>query len=485
MFAVGSHGIDFRGVVTDYGNSTYLIEYYPTRAGTFNLYVTIGCCPPDPAVGYPASLAQSRGLLIKGSPFQLVVRSAKLDQTRTVATGGGLVGGMVGAFQTFTIFFRDVYDNPTISRPTDAVSITIEFRDQQTNDEIEPDRLIISNSANNATVVYNITRAAHYWMHVSVSILDTTVIVSNNNLQNSTTPVLLPILGSPFSVYMSPTVAADPSHTVCRGVGLRQATVGQTASFQVSLFDNYRNALLVGGNKFFIRLVGDSSFANPTSLAEAPHCADIQKGSYLCSYTPLFAGPHQLVVRLLLLDVSNSNSRGPGGSGLLGSYYSSVDGSLRAASAPLANVVRVDPAVSFLWPSGFIIPSSASANSSQVLPLERSGQSVRWEGYLVSPRTDTFNLSAITVGINVTIFCDEVLVFDSFQGKSSLVNMVLNGAYHLLVLASVQASSVSPSPVSIDLRWSTKIIPSYTIPAFFLYPFAADVAYSPFPVIVN
>jgi len=483
MFAVGSHGIGFRGVVTDYGNSTYLIEYYATRSGQFNVYVTIGCCPPDPAVGYPASVSQAKALMIQGAPFQLTVEPAEFDQSRTIATGDGLVGGMVGEEHSYVIFFRDLYDNPTYTSPSQQVKVW----DQNTADQIAPSLLNISISPTNATIVYNITRAAHYWMNVSISLVETTVVMDNNNLQNVSKTVLLPIIGSPFSVFMSPTVAANPNHTVCLGVGLRQANAGQGASFQINLFDNYRNALLVGGNKFFVRLVGDSSFANPKAMAEASPCSDMNGGgSYLCRYTPIYPGPHQLVVRLLLLDPANSNHRGPGGSGLFASYFTSVDGCLAGVSS-LANVVRVDSKVSFQWPSGFIVPSSPVANTLQTLPLEGSGQSVRWEGYLLSPRTDAFNLSAVAYGLNVTIFCDDQLVFDSMQGISTLVDMVADASYALLVVASASATPPAAGPItrSVDLQWSTQIIRAYTIPTFFLYPYAEDVAFSPFPVAVH
>ena len=107
---------------------------------------------------------------------------------------------------------------------------------------------------------------------------------------------------------------------------------------------------------------------------------------------------------------------------------------------------------------------------------------------MVSPRTDLFSLSALAVGINVTIFCDSILVFDSLANVSVPVNMVLDGAYALKVLASTWPVPVdaneTASAVKISLQWSTSIIRKYTIPAYFLYPFAEDVVYSPFPVTV-
>jgi hypothetical protein len=83
MVAVGPDGVAFRGDVTDYENSTYLIEYYPTVAGVFRMYVTVGCCPPHPNVGLPAELEMASDLQIMGSPFLLTVTPADLNATRT------------------------------------------------------------------------------------------------------------------------------------------------------------------------------------------------------------------------------------------------------------------------------------------------------------------------------------------------------------------------------------------------------------------
>jgi len=387
MFAVGNHGIDFRGTVTDYGavlpfmllvtyynsfliagNSTYLIEYYPTRSGVFNMYVTIGCCLANPAVGYPASIQLSRSLLVNGSPFQLTVLPTTVDSSRTVATGTGLVGGMVGELQSFAIFFRDIHDNPTTISDlnTSDFDVLLEFRDKTSLDLFKPTILDVRILSDNVTVYYNIVRAAQYWMHVNISQIKTTESMFQNNLRNISQTEIMPIIGSPFSIYMAPTVAANPNHTVCQGVGLRQATQSRSAAFQVILHDNYRNKLTVGGNKLFIRLIGDVS-------SEAPVCIDTQNGAYRCSYTPTYSGSHHLVIRLLLVDALNSNKRGPGGSGLLAAYFSSVDGALLPPPeesvnemSSEANVVRVDPMVSFTWSDGFIVPLLQPGNGSQV-----------------------------------------------------------------------------------------------------------------------
>merc|ERR1719329_1782296 len=96
MVAVGFDGVHFRGDVTDYGNSTYLIEYYPTTAGVYRMYVMIGPKQAHPDVGIAASLEKMQHLMVRGSPFLLDIVSSKVHPQRTVAVGPGLVGGTVG-----------------------------------------------------------------------------------------------------------------------------------------------------------------------------------------------------------------------------------------------------------------------------------------------------------------------------------------------------------------------------------------------------
>ena len=476
MLAIGKNGVAFRGRVTDYGNSTYLIEYYPTTAGEYLMYVTIGCCPPSQDVGYQAELDISSQLFIKGSPFLLTVISAEIDQTRTIAVGNGLTGGIVGEIANFTIIYRDIHNNPTnVNLSADNVRISVRFYGRTTNDLLVPVYSSFSYTPSNVTYFYNITQSGLYYMNVDISVPFVTTQIVNNNIVKTSAPYISPIIASPFSVTMNSRIFPDPSRTVCKGNGLRQASVNKTAAFEIRLYDIYDNPLTVGGNKFYIRLIGDAKF-DTINLPVVPLCSDKQNGIYNCLYSPHYHAYHHTVISVLQCSADTTTA---GGCGLLGSYYTYLDGSIRNSSTP--EVIRVDSNVNMQWTNGYIIPQNNTSQGG--LRLRSAGQSIRWDGYLVSPRTDLFNLTAIVTSLNASVYCDNQLVFDSFSGYQVPVQFIQNSVYQIRIVTStkIQTDSIT----SINFMWSTGTIKAYTIPSFFLYPYAEEINSSPFPVIVS
>jgi hypothetical protein len=153
---------------------------------------------------------------------------------------------------------------------------------------------------------------------------------------------------------------------------------------------------------------------------------------------------------------------------------------------------QVDPMVRFSWSDGLIVPVNHFASgglqmdtNSGKVPLSLSaGQSVRWSGYLVAPRSDSFHIVAVVQNLNVTVFLDSVLLFDNSLGLSNSISLVADASYALIVVASRDPSALQ-AVVSIDLRWSTAGVREHTVPTFFLFDSAKEVALSPFPVRVN
>lgn len=465
MVAVGKDGVAFRGDVTDYGNSTYLVEYYPTQAGEFRMYVSIGCCAPHPNIGLAAELQELSPLLIQGAPFLLTVTPAPVDQSRTVAVGRGLIGGTAGEVLSFSTLYRDIHNNPTTAKDPADTQFVIMFKDQVTSDVVVPTSLSTEHGASNSTTTYLLTRAGKYLMYVFLK-ADT---VGRASTQ---------IIASPFQITIAP-AKADPALTVCRGVGLRQASAGgnRSTSFEVQLYDSYHNNLITGGNRLYVRLQGDAAFLQPRQDV-IPACQDTQNGRSVCTYAPVYRGVHQLTIRLL-----NNVITHPGGLGLTASYYTSTDGAMDQHEA--ATFTRIDESVQFTWPTGDIIPSTVLAVGRSI-PLGRAGQSVRWNGYLVSPRSDLFHIVTRASNLNASVYLDDVLIFDTAVGIDEPVSLVVDAAYHLRVVAS----SANNNPAgggsfrAIELRWSTPTVNEYAIPRFFLYDSASDVALSPFPVTV-
>lgn len=441
MLAVGNDGVAFRGKITDYGNSTYLIRYYPTTSGTFRMFVSMGCCAPPTAVGYPSELQDIAPLLIQGAPFVLTVRPDALSSDRSVAVGKGLFGGMAGMNLSFTVMHRDRYNNPTTVDPN-ALMVLVDISNAVNGDMMIPAVLEVNKSAGNTSVTFQLTRAGTYSLSIKL----------NGRA----------VLASPFAITISP-APADALMAVCRGLGVRQASTNRSAAFEIALHDRFQNALVVGGGKFFIRLQGDADFIS-SSLAVTPACVDNLDGTTSCSYLPVYPGPHHLMVKLLRQPVDH-----PGGAGLLGSYYDSADG---ARSGQSARIIRIDPMVSFAW-NDTLLPSAQP----------QTGQSVRWEGYLVPPRTARYTLTVAAQGVQAMIFIDSQLVFDSLSKISRTVDMLASAAYAIKMIVTSAAGSAGMKTA--ELRWSSPSIRQTSVSQFFLYDGAQEVAHSPFPVVVS
>jgi hypothetical protein len=515
MVAVGPDGVTFRGDVTDYKNSTYLIEYYPVAAGEYRMYVTVGCCPPHPNVGLSAEIAtfEEEQLLVNGGPFLLIVSPAAPKLSETIAIGDGLLSSTAGSYSTFRCLYRDLHKNPTYDLSSSGVNVTVSFVDKSSGVEIVSDDVIVMffEDGSGFNVTYNLTRAGDYLMSVSVISADA---------DTSDSSVEVPIVGSPYAITVSPSVASSVN-TVCRGAYLRQAVKGHKYSFEIQARDSYNNLLTVGGSKFLVRVTGgDVADGDPNYV---PSCTDQLNGKYLCSYTASRSGQHHINVMLLSNTLDGEaavNSVGgvglrPGGSGLVGNYHASSDPlNPHSNSAPI--LTTIDKSLSFSWPSGVIFPTSnnaadissrinASVNSGTIpaivpaaedlsaiaggrLPLTLEGQSVLWTGYLVSPRSDRFAIFARTNHFDATIYIDSKLVFDSSTGLQSSIQLVAEASYALVIVGRSTRSALANSPTSpalFNLMWSTPTIKPSSISSFFLYPFAQHVAQSPYPVEVK
>lgn len=458
MVAIGRDGVAFRGDVTDYGNSTYLIEYYVTVAGKYRMYVTIGCCPPHPNVGLPAEIDMMRDILIQGTPFSLTVASAPVTPSRSVAVGQGLLGGVVGQIFSFVVLFRDIHNNPTTIDTTDDVAVMVNFFDQSSSMRVDV-KYWTQVSLKNVTVTYNATRAGNYYMFVTMAPSDSIATAQ-------------PILASPFAVIMSP-AKVYPLNTVCRGVGLKNASVAYASPFEVRLFDVFNNAVQVGGAKLFTRLVGDARFG-ATNTPVVPLCTDARNGQYSCTYTPLNRGYHHLVIKVL-----NSSFSRPGGNGLLGSYFSTA--AVGPGDEPVA--VRLDPQLDFNWPNGFVspVPLVASTIEYPQYPSLTTGQAIQWNGFLVSPRSDEYTFAVWARHLNASVYLDSALVFDSAHQITQPATLTQFASYEIRVEAVVSPQAFN-APTALTLAWSSPTVLWTVVPGFYLYDSAIEVPLSPFPV---
>ena len=470
MVAVGLDGVSFRGNVTDYGNSTYLIKYYVKKSGIYRMYVTMGCCPPHPNVGIPLEIQMIDSLLIQKAPYILTVKPAPIEVTRSIAVGSNLLGGYAGFNLNFAILYHDLHNNPTTVNASD-IKVKIIWTDLVTNNIVNQTTANIMIFAENTTINYNFTKAGKYSMQVLIKVRQVTTgwIAGNSGSQIiGDTVIWTPytnILGSPFSIIVSPNKGYAPL-TSSRGVGLTNAYSGKQYSFEVRLYDEYNNPLIVGGSKLYVRLVGANN--DPLKRTIIPTCSDQQNGKYLCNYTPAYNGSHNLYVMLLNNSISHA-----GGLGLTGSYYSSSV--VEANSVPA--FIRVDDSISFSWADGNVIP----LDSSSTIPLKITGQSIRWDGYIVAPLTDTFQFACWLQHMDASVYIDSSLVFDSKYSISTPIALLADSAYRIVVEANIVPAEYS-KPVSIELAWSTGTIRLSKVPSFFLFDSAFDVQNSPFHV---
>ena len=167
-----------------------------------------------------------------------------------------------------------------------------------------------------ARISYNLTKAGEYLVDVKLF-----------NDEH--------IVGSPFRLTVRPSQAAASS-SVVRGLGKREATVGNAASFEVTLKDIYNNTCFNGGDNLHVRLHG-SHVRDARDQVITPLCTDNQDGTYLCAYTPVLEGIYNL--RIYLLDSPVAH---PGGPGLLAKYYTDADAVLFQGSAESAACSAID-----------------------------------------------------------------------------------------------------------------------------------------------
>ena len=473
MVAIGINGVSFRGNITDYGNSTYLIQYYVKKAGTYRMYVTIGCCPPHPNIGISSELQMINNLLIQNAPFILTVLPASIDITRTIAIGPNLFGGYAGNNLNFSILYHDLHNNPTTINILD-IKIKLIWIDLITNFIVNQTNVNIMIYEQNTSIYYNFTKSGQYSMQVLIKIKSITngwIPSLNGSLiigQTITWSSYTNILGSPFSIIVSPNKGFAPL-AKSRGIGLTNAYSGKQYSFEVRLYDEYNNPLIVGGSKLYVRLVGANNATEKQTIV--PTCLDQQNGKYLCSYTPAYNGSHNLYVRLL-----NNSIDHAGGLGLTGSYYSSSI--VEPGSVPVTK--RIDSDISFSWADGHFLPLESSSPD----PVILAGQSIRWDGYLLSPLTDTFQFACWMQHMDASIYIDSILVFDSKYNISIPINLFAESVYRIIVEANTIPAEYS-KPISIEMVWSTGTMRWSKVPSFFLYDSAINIQNSPFHVAIG
>merc|ERR1711871_243501 len=390
-----------------------------------------------------------------------------------------------------------VFSNGSLGQRFESSDIVVRFYralegfNGTNGDEVKPVRLLVSLETDHAIVEYVLERSGNFYLDVQIKgsqvlgypkeVNDTVVVETSTH-----------VLGSPYSIIIYP-AKADPSMTTCRGVGLRTASHSAHAIFEMTLRDTFGNQLVVGGNQFYMRLLGDAEshlvrpsmvtkrnndLQNPSVLSDPaiPICQDLLNGKYLCSYMPMYSGPHEL--HIMLLNYSTSQ---PGGLGLSGLHYSGL--SLGASIEEDPEVVKKihSGPLSFTWINGYALPVSSMASAGR----RRAGQFIRWDGFLISPRTDLFSFSIQGEKMSTALYLDKYLVWDSDSGYETEMNMILGVSYEFVLEVKIEARYAEAGELSMKVLWKTSSYQQAVIPGFFLYDSAQHVSYSPFYVNVS
>ena len=457
MVAVGRDGIAFRGHVTDYGNSTYLIKYYPTVAGDFRMYVTMGCCAPHPNVGFPEEIHQmmESKLLIEGTPFPLKILSAEMMSNRSIAIGAALRSVIAGSENDIDIYFRDAHNNPTSVDMLNFPKIKFYLWDVAKDRNVSLSQeeggplsiQIIETNLDKVKIRINMTLAGTYNLNI---------LLNDEH-----------VMGSPFPRVYVHAAKASAQNVVCSGIGIRQGSKNTSYPFKITLKDIYNNPLTVGGSKLYTRL----SNADPNGKLVIPTCTDLGNGEYSCQYRALTNGPHDLSIKLLNYDMNVH-----GGLGLMGHYAFSQDTYMNDTIGNPSIISKVDRVVKFSWPQGDIV------NGVLQLKAEESplAQSIVWDGFLVIPKTSHYQLSTEIRNMNATILIDDRVVYDTTTNFIKTHKMMENSAYSIRIVAV--SSSKKREPAGLTLVWSTDTMKKTIIPGAFLYDSAETIQFSPFLV---
>lgn len=479
-FAVGSDGSTLRGIVTDNNNGVYSVEYFPITSGTYLLYVSLGCCPRNPSVGITNEISglQENRLLISNAPFILTVRPTDISPTYCFLSDLNS-DAIAGDLDEFFIHARDMYHNPT---SFSNYVVNISFISSSDRRKFSPASLDIAmNDASIAKVTYNITYSGTMQMYVRLCPM------SESNQSN--TSACVNIGDSPALIVRYPSKPC-PRNTRAQGSSLIKSSADELSSFELQLFDIYKNRYNMSDIIFFIRLYGEvSSAVNASSTyLDIPYCQGQGHGRYICFYNAKYKGLYELDVKLL-----NSSIESLGGQGVVIEYYSAVD---LDNNHPI--LVSSLPSIDISLPLGNLIPSRSLSLGYATLPVQGVGQGVRITGYLVAPSTDSYSFQIISNNLNVTLFLDDNILWDSeschsydypaMQGGYStcFAGLSLRGnSSYKLTLKATTLNEID-YPISLKLLWKSSQDSNYRIiPKYYLYDSAESISHSKFRILVT
>lgn len=437
MYAVSKGVIVASSSTTDLGNSTYLVEYIPLKAGLYRVFATIGCCPLPADLGITQILASTSDILIAGSPFSVMVAPARISPLHSYASGVAIENKPVSAGFTsvITVHFFDLYGNPTYY--TQDITLSLEVKGLSDGVVYIPDDITVSYTDLSASLSFVITKAGRYSIAILVSRISRLGITME--LISGATYVIESVSNAPYA-----------NSTSSRGISLRSCTANRTMSFELALFDEYGNP--TEQEYFFSTTVMGIS-------ADPPTCKWLSSNIHSCSYIVPSNGEYKIGVSLL--------SR----RGLLGQYYSGYfDQQMRGSNALRS---EVDASVGIDWPGLLDVASAIDTIS------------VVWSGFIVPPQSGQYFFHLSGSVADGSIFVDGKLGFNSATNISAPYSLAGMTGYSIRVV--VLGLNVKARP-AVQLQWRREPSLKVTwipISWSYLYVDATSINHSPFTVVCS
>jgi filamin len=244
---------DVKVTVTDNNDGSYKLEYTPTKAGNYQLAVSL------------------QDKLIGGSknPFPLLCIPAEPHGPTSVASGDGTKKGVAGQDNGFDLQVKDKFENPLTQGGAD-VAATLTGPNGQ---------VVQAKAVDNGDGTYRLTYPD---------------VTSAGTYKLLPTVTGAPVKDAPFTVTITES-GADPKNFVWEGPafdvnGANVVVAGNTEHFTVIAHDKFKNRLTSGGLNVHGTIKGSVDVKVGTT--------DHQNGAYKLEYTPTKAEKYEVTVSL-------------------------------------------------------------------------------------------------------------------------------------------------------------------------------------------
>jgi len=482
--------------VIDAGDGTYNMSYYPIIAGVYTMSVLVGTSATGPAphldLGYSNIEEATAGSHIRGSPFKVVIHPGATYGSTCTAFGENTYradAGIATPAGGVTIVARDKHSNVRPGGGDEFVVKLVPVYPQEprtmTGTAPDPsfDGAVTDNGDGTYSVTYNTTRSGTYDLMIKLRETPSPPHHLDDPTQTYDAEALesdVHIAGSPFRVYVLPQLPSASTSTAS-GAGSRYGYTNTTTSFTVHARDAYSNLLDRGGAEWYLRLRGPEVVRGVVN--------DNGDGEYSAEYTPtikaqpggvanysmdvILASPASFTT--ITASQSNNGVWSGGGGGLTASYYTNKD----LHGEPVLRRIEKQVNVNHMY--GAVAPSAIDHAS------------VRWQGYVKAPVSDTIKFELVA-NEGADLLIDGALVASSRTNTGADRNhddgtstgwgsvVMEQGVLYEIEVTSYERVGTS----SVVLFWQSDRTPRSVVPPFFLYPqsTAAHIHGSPFDVAV-